>query len=108
MYLASNGTLLDYCIIFSITLLLTIMLVIMPYSVGKGKTNLFMPLIFISSVISAIVAINNVLSMNIVEDAKLNNILIIISIHLLPPIISYVCGKSDKNNEKTDKGDVEE
>lgn len=100
LYLTSDGTMLDDCIIFLLSLMLSIILVIMPYSVGKGKTNLFLPLILIVSVISAIVAIRNVLSMSIVEDAKLNKILIIGTIHILPPVVSYVCGKCGKNNEK--------
>ena len=102
LYLTSNGTMLDDCIIFLLSLMLTIMLVILPYSLGKGKANLFLPLVLIVSIISAIVAINNVLSMNIVEDAKLNKILVIVSIHVLPPIVSYACGK---NNENKDKGE---
>lgn len=104
LYLTSDGTLLDDCIIFLLSLALTIMLVILPYYIGIGKINMLLPLALIVSVISSFVAINNVLSMNIVEDEKINKILIIISIHILPPIISYVCGKSGKN-ENTDKGE---
>ena len=107
LYLTSDGTMLDDCIIFLLSLMLTIMLVILPYSVGKGKTSLFLPLILIVSAISAIVAIKNVLSMNIVEDIKINRILVIGTIHILPPVVSYVCGKNNENeneNENKNKG----